>query len=56
MLTESIINRVMCLAAIPLMCYSTCEGEPGDKEAGLLDDCGKPTPFIDHTPLKRKCR
>jgi ABC-type transport system substrate-binding protein len=20
---------------------------PGDKEAGLLDDCGKPTPFID---------
>ncbi|MBK7061701.1 MAG: ABC transporter substrate-binding protein [Rubrivivax sp.] len=24
-----------------------CEGEPGDKAAGLLDDCGKPTPFID---------
>ena len=24
-----------------------CEGSPGDKEAGLLDDCGKPTPFID---------
>jgi len=24
-----------------------CEGEPGDKEAGLLDDCGKMTPFID---------
>ena len=24
-----------------------CEGMPGDKEAGLLDDCGKPTPFID---------
>jgi ABC-type transport system substrate-binding protein len=24
-----------------------CEGEPGDKEAGLLDDCGKKTPFID---------
>src|SRR3546814_14259252 len=24
-----------------------CEGEPGDKEAGLLADCGKPTPFID---------
>jgi ABC-type transport system substrate-binding protein len=24
-----------------------CEGAPGDKEAGLLDDCGKPTPFID---------
>jgi ABC-type transport system substrate-binding protein len=24
-----------------------CEGMPGDKEAGRLDDCGKPTPFID---------
>ncbi|MBV8379307.1 MAG: ABC transporter substrate-binding protein [Paucibacter sp.] len=24
-----------------------CEGEPGDREAGLLDDCGKRTPFVD---------
>ncbi|HMO47881.1 MAG TPA: ABC transporter substrate-binding protein [Rubrivivax sp.] len=24
-----------------------CEGMPGDKAAGLLDDCGKTTPFID---------
>jgi len=24
-----------------------CEGMPGDKEAGLLDDCGKPLPFVD---------
>ena len=24
-----------------------CEGAPGDKEAGLLADCGKRTPFID---------
>ncbi len=24
-----------------------CDGMPGDREAGLLDDCGKPTPFID---------
>lgn len=24
-----------------------CEGMPGDAEAGLLKDCGKPTPFID---------
>jgi len=24
-----------------------CEGEPGDKEAGLLADCGKTTPFVD---------
>ena len=28
-----------------------CEGEPGDREAGLLDDCGKPTPFIDRIVL-----
>ena len=24
-----------------------CEGAPGDKEAGLLEDCGKKTPFVD---------
>jgi ABC-type transport system substrate-binding protein len=24
-----------------------CEGQPGDKEKGLLDDCGKKTPFLD---------
>ncbi len=24
-----------------------CDGMPGDKEAGLLDDCGKKTPFVD---------
>ena len=24
-----------------------CEGAPGDAEAGLLHDCGKPMPFID---------
>jgi len=24
-----------------------CEGSAKDKEAGLLDDCGKPTPFVD---------
>ncbi len=42
-----------------------CEGAPGDKEAGLLDDCGKPLPFIDtlyvtiekeRTPRKEKFR
>ena len=40
-----------------------CEGMPGDKEAGLLDDCGKPMPFLDKlvftnekdkTPLRSK--
>ena len=24
-----------------------CEGMPGDREAGLLEDCGKPMPFVD---------
>ena len=24
-----------------------CEGAPGDREKGYLDDCGKPRPFID---------
>lgn len=42
-----------------------CEGMPGDREAGLLDDCGKPTPFIDRmvftidkesVPMKSKFR
>jgi ABC-type transport system substrate-binding protein len=42
-----------------------CEGAPGDKEAGLLDDCGKTMPFIDtifsvvereKLPLKAKFR
>jgi ABC-type transport system substrate-binding protein len=42
-----------------------CEGMPGDKEKGLLDDCGKATPFIDSivatveresTPLRNKFR
>jgi ABC-type transport system substrate-binding protein len=40
-----------------------CEGMPGDKEAGLLDDCGKQLPFLDKlvfntekdkTPLRSK--
>ncbi len=40
-----------------------CEGAPGDKEAGLLDDCGKRLPFLDKlvfniekdkTPLRAK--
>jgi ABC-type transport system substrate-binding protein len=40
-----------------------CEGMPGDAEAGLLADCGKPLPFIDKlvfntekdkTPLRSK--
>ena len=42
-----------------------CEGMPGDKEAGLLDDCGKTMPFVDRyvstvereaVPMKGKFR
>ena len=31
-----------------------CEGMPGDKEAGLLDDCGKKTPFVDTIVVDRR--
>lgn len=49
MLTESIMNRRHVLSRNPNYRGEPypCEGEPGDREAGLLDDCGKPTPFID---------
>ncbi|QEI05656.1 peptide ABC transporter substrate-binding protein [Pigmentiphaga aceris] len=49
MLTEYAINRRHVLSRNPNFHGETypCEGEPGDREAGLLDDCGKPTPFID---------
>lgn len=49
MLTESIRNRRHVLTRNPHFRGEPypCEGEPGDKEAGLLADCGKPTPFID---------
>ncbi len=42
-----------------------CDGEPADKAAGLLDDCGQRTPFVDRlyvsiekerTPRKEKFR
>ena len=33
-----------------------CEGMPGDKEAGLLDDCGKPMPFIDTLRVDDRAR
>ncbi|WP_439652086.1 ABC transporter substrate-binding protein [Paracandidimonas lactea] len=49
MLVESIVNRRHVLARNPNFRGEPypCIGEPGDREAGLLDDCGKPTPFID---------
>ena len=49
MLTEFRENRRHVLSRNPNFRKETypCEGEPGDREAGLLDDCGKPIPFID---------
>ncbi len=32
--------------------YYPCEGEPEDSAAGLLADCGKPVPFIDHVHFR----
>jgi oligopeptide transport system substrate-binding protein len=31
-----------------------CEGEPEDRAAGLLDDCGKPLPLIDKAVFSRE--
>lgn len=49
MLVESITNRRHVLARNPNFRGDPypCTGEPGDAAAGLLKDCGKPTPFID---------
>ncbi len=49
MLGESIQNRRHVLERNPNFRGEPypCEGEPGDRAAGLLVDCGKMTPFID---------
>jgi ABC-type transport system substrate-binding protein len=49
MATEYIENRQHTLVRNPNYrgIPYPCEGEPGDKEAGLLNDCGKMTPFLD---------
>ena len=49
MLTENIQDRRLTMVRNPNYrgVPYPCEGMPGDKEAGLLDDCGKKTPFID---------
>ena len=49
MLTESIQNRRHVLSRNPNFRGEPypCEGEPADRAKGLLDDCGKMTPFID---------
>lgn len=49
MLAESYPNRRHVLARNPNFRGEPypCEGEPADRAAGLLEDCGKPTPFLD---------
>lgn len=49
MLTENNPNQRMVLERNPNFKGETypTEGEPGDREAGLLADAGKPLPFID---------
>lgn len=49
MMGESIQNRRHVLERNPNFRGEPypCEGESGDREAGLLADCGKMTPFID---------
>lgn len=49
MMVESLQNRRHVLARNPHFRGEPypCEGEPGDRELGLLKDCGKLTPFVD---------
>ena len=49
MLVQNLPNQRMVLERNPNFHGEPypCEGEPGDRAAGLLADCGKPTPFID---------
>jgi ABC-type transport system substrate-binding protein len=56
MLTENDPNRRMVLARNPNFHGQTypCEGEEGDREAGLLADCGKPLPFVDKAVFSRE--
>ena len=56
MLSENDPNRRMVLSRNPNFHGQTypCEGEAGDREAGLLDDCGKPLPFIEQAVFTRE--
>ena len=49
MMKEFVRDRLHVLVRNPNFHGETypCEGMPGDREAGLLDDCGKAMPFID---------
>jgi len=56
-LTENDPNRRMVLSRNPnfdgRQTYP-CEGEAGDRKAGLLDDCGKPLPLLDQAVFTRE--
>jgi ABC-type transport system substrate-binding protein len=56
MLTENNPNARMVLERNPNFRGEAypCEGEPGDREAGLLADCGKTMPFIDRAVFTRE--
>ena len=56
MMVENNPNARMVLARNPNYRGEAypCEGEPGDTEAGLLADCGKPMPFIDKVVFSRE--
>lgn len=56
MLSENDPNRRMVLSRNPNFHGQTypCEGEAGDREAGLLADCGQPLPFVDQAVFTRE--
>jgi ABC-type transport system substrate-binding protein len=56
MLTENNPNARMTLERNPNFRGETypCDGEPDDRAAGLLDDCGKALPFIDKVIFTRE--
>lgn len=56
LLAENDPNRRMVLARNPNFHGETypCDGEPGDRAAGLLDDCGAALPLIDRAVFSRE--
>ena len=56
MLTENDPNRRMVLSRNPNFHGETypCEGEAGDRAAGLLADCGQPLPLLDAAVFTRE--
>lgn len=56
MLSENDPNRRMVLSRNPNFHGQAypCSGEPGDRDAGLLEDCGKALPFIEQAVFTRE--